>query len=476
MVQVIKSNRYVILSVSVLLLEYIIYAFIISNSNYFSFNNTSVLLLSWVGLFQFIFIVYVHFKVLHRLFDLNSIFILISFLFNFGQCFLWLIGVHSDTEIGRGLLFKHYSVDSNQIFRSQLFFLISVLAFYVGTILFRRSHEKTFGKNIDFKSIFKCSALLSIVVVPITFYSLINSFIKAQKNGYFSLYYGNDPTSTSLFSLFQFSFFICLIALLIGSRYNKKIMILVYSLFSVYMAIDIAMGDRGEWFYKLLILIFMHHVLYKRITKKQALYSLLIIIALLYLLQAIVSVRDTGITIDSIKNALMIKTSNPIVSSVFEMGGQMGINVINVNYPISYPFGNTYVLSFLAMPSMRILALLGIDYIPLTEWFSSDYLHLNYGAAFTMYSEAIVNTNLFLAPFVLFAEGIVFSSVLNVYKSTMNHNPFFSLFCISMCAYLFNMIRNTAHEFFKYWFLGCFPLLIFILLYYYFTSKKGFEI
>lgn len=471
----IKSNKYVLFSVSVLLLEYIIYAFIISNNHYFDYNYTAVLLLSWVGLFQFVFIIFIHVKVLHRLFDLNSIFIILSFLFNFGQCFLWLMGIHSDTEIGRGLLFKQFLVDSNQIFRSQLFFLISVLAFHVGTLLFRRSHENSFGKNIDSTSIFKCSALLSIAVVPITFYSLINSFFKAQKNGYYSLYYGNDYGSASLFSLFQFSFFICLIALLIGSHYNKKVMILVYSLFSIYMAIDIAMGDRGEWFYKLLILIFMHHVLYKKITKKQALFSLLIIVALLYLLQAIISVRDTGITIDSIKKALMIKTSNPIVSSMFEMGGQMGINVINVNYPISYPFGNTYILSFLAMPSMRILALLGVDYIPLTEWFSSDYLHLNYGAAFTMYSEAIVNTNLSLAPFVLLLEGIVFSSALNIYKSTMNRNPFYSLFCISMCAYLFNMIRNTAHEFFKYWFLGCFPLLVMILVYFYLTSKRDLK-
>ena len=111
------------------------------------------------------------------------------------------------------------------------------------------------------------------------------------------------------------------------------------------------------------------------------------IIAVIFLnvVTAIVSVRKTGINIDSIKEA-MVGEENPVISTVSEMGGSMIIQttLVKVGYDI-YPYGNTYIFSILGIISDKFINFLGIPYKNVSNWFSQEYLGLNdWGTGFSI--------------------------------------------------------------------------------------------
>lgn len=456
-------------------LLFLIYIGVDSNEPY---DKDSIELFSWLGIAVVCYIFISYYHISKTYFSLYTIFIILSFLFFYGQCFLWAFGIHWEDEISNEI-YNGLKITNVEIIRTQLFLLSCLLAFHTSFIVFIKKirtnnfdHNKLSIPNDKYlSSIYNLSFVLCFVVLPITFYNLINQFITAQISGYYSLYYGDDvQKSGSILTIGQM-FFVCLLGLLIGSRYKKKVVYAVYIIFAFYLLIDLASGDRGGWFYRLLILIWMHHYFYKPFTKKFLLKSSVFVIIALYIIQAIVIVRNSGVNIDSITDAFSFE-KNPIVTFIAEMGGSMKVLIVSVNKDLQYPYGNSILLGLLAMVTMKIPAFLGIDYVPITDWFSWDYLGLNYGAGFSIYAEMAINFGVLISPCLFFLIGLASTKILNVSERISSLSSLKLLFMIGTSSFLISSIRNTFHDLFKYWFLGCFIFIILIYFYYHFTSKR----
>ena len=429
-------------------------------------HDSIIILIGWIGIIVLFFILITYKKSRGSFLSLYTIFVLLSYLFNFGQCIMWSFGIHANDDITNSLLYGFYTPSNKLILEAQLFFLVCILAIHASVMFFRVPSKNNNSvsllnekqKQTIKRAIFCVSITFSFIVIPLTFINLFNIFRTASTEGYYYLYYGQDQRTTIF--ILQECFFTCLIGILIGSSFNKKAMVFVYLIFAFYLALNLAIGERGEWLYKLLILVWIYHRFYKKIKIKTFVVLFLIGFLSLYLIRAIVAIRDYGVTYEAIKDALFSNNSNPLFESIFEMGGTMSVNIFVINSNVAYQYGNSYFLSILAMPTMKIPAALGIDYVPISQWFSSDILKINYGAAFSMYAEAYLNFGYIFAPTFLLLMGGLVKCITNVFKKMPTDNPLLALFKISTTLYLFSMIRNTFHDFAKYWFLGCLPIII----------------
>ncbi|MGN9001509.1 O-antigen polysaccharide polymerase Wzy [Bariatricus sp. HCP28S3_C2] len=440
-----------------------------------------IFLCSWLGIGVLLFIIFMQYKETGKIFTLYTIFIFVSFAFNFGQCLFWALGIHSKNEI-RDSLYKHIAINNADILLAQVFFLVCILAINTGYMLFIKKTD--YGKlssamhipmNKQTYVVYNVSRVVSFVVIPITFLELIQQVRLSLIYGYGGLYYGANATTSTNYMILSQMFFTCLVGLLIGSGYRKKTLKLVYIIFAAYIILDLLTGDRGNWFYRLLVLLWMHHSFYKPFDIKKVLKAGIIALILLYILQAIVAIRDFGLSTEGIVNALLVKGDNPIKNFIFEMGDSMSVNIVILSQNVKYPFGNSYILALLAMVTMRIPQMLGFEYDPIASWFSKTYLAINYGAGFTMYAEAALNFGKVFAPLFIIFIGFLLTKVFNINERNGAISPLELVFSISTATYVLNLIRNSSHEFFKYWFLGCLGFVILVKICMGFKSNLYFR-
>lgn len=439
-------------------------------------DEKSIWFFSVLGILIFIFINYSYKKNTEKIFDLYTITIWFMFLFNFGQCFAWAFNIHEEGEIGTVALFRYFIPDSLDIVKAQLVFLMCVVMFH-GTVIFlkNKNPSEILAERVIYfekKSLFLASKISALFLIPMEFYYTIRNYIQAKNYGYGSLYYGDLANQGSkIIAILDYAFFPCLVGLLIGGNYKKNVKRFVYFVFFIYMGFNLLSGDRGSWIYRLFILIWMHHTYYKKIKKKQFFTYSIISFILLHIVVAIVSVRNQGVTFESIMQALSFAKVNPVVSSLFEMGGSMGVNIVVIRDNIKYPLGNSYLLSFLGAISTKITKVIGIDYITLTRWFSQEYLEISWGAAFTIFSEGVVNFGIYLSPFIFIVYGIFFKKILNLERKNI-FSPIKQYMYISIVSFFLNMIRNTMHDFLRGVIFGVLPLLILVRIIKNFNRRK----
>lgn len=426
---------------------------------------------SVVGIAEFAYILCSYKKRSGVLFNLYTIAIILMFIFNFGQCFAWAFGIHIEGEIGSEVLLRHTRPTSIDILKAQIVFMISVMLFHVASVCddcrmvdVSLADNRNNKINNESNVVFVASAILSCAVIPATLYNSYSNLIQAWEYGYGSLYYGDLASNTNvIIAVLQYSFFPCLIGLLIGSNYKKSVSVFVYSIFLFYLAINLLSGDRGSWFYPLLILIWMRHRFYKKIrVKKFFLYAIIAFLSL-YVVSAIVSVRNIGITFENVVNALTTAKNNAFLESIFEMGGSMGVNIIVIKDGVNYPIGNSYFLALIGSITTQIPKFFNVQYVTLTRWFSQEYLGIGWGAAFTIVAEAVVNFGVLLAPLLFVFLGRIFKKPLNAgYRTHLLPNKV--VIHISISFFFMSMIRNTMHDFMRGMFFGILPLMFVIFL------------
>ncbi|MBM6966295.1 O-antigen polymerase [Massilimicrobiota timonensis] len=431
--------------------------------------------ISFLGIIELIYIFYSYKKYSGAYFSLYTISILLMYIFNFGQCIAWAFGIHIEGEIGTTILFRYMVPNNTDILKSQLVFLICVFLFHVANV--SKIYDKGFAilnksNKIDNYSIFLTSIILSCVAIPATIYYSITSFRQALVFGYGSLYYGDMANNVNeIIQILQYLFFPCLIGLLIGSNYKKPVVIFVYFTFIMYMVVNALYGDRGSWFYTLLIIIWMHHRYYKKINMKKFIIYIVIGIVLLQIISAIVTVRNTGLSLENVKNALVSSKENVLLNNIFELGSSMGVNCIVISDGVKYPVGNSYLLALIGSLTTRIPQFFGIEYITLTRWFSQIYLNISWGAGFTIVAESIVNFGILFGPLIFVVFGLVFRKILNTgYLNGLS--PIHTVINISLAYFFMNMIRNTMHDFMRGVFFGIIPLIVSVIVIKSFLKKS----
>lgn len=386
-----KENKLIIKFTNIILAIIFFIMYIIFYNDYMTnfITNPEVVktVLSWLGIILYIYIVFSWYKLNGKIFDLYTIMITFFMLFNYGQCFLWAFGIHTDTEIGKDNSLGVGIATDKEIIVSQLITLMCVYLFHVGSCLCIRKDRKPDNEEEKFNkiSIYKVSKILSFIVIPVTFVKLLMDISISSKYGYGALYYGDNMNQSFIIEMLYRLFYPCLFGLLIGSNSKKNVRHFVYIVLMIFIILSLLTGDRGGWAYSILIFAFLHNNYVKKFDASFLIKCFIIVIIFLNVVTAIVSVRKTGISIDNVKNA-MVGENNPIISTISEMGGSMIIQttLVKVGYDI-YPYGNTYIFSILGIISDKFINFLGIPYINVSNWFSQKYLGLNnWGAGFSI--------------------------------------------------------------------------------------------
>ncbi|MGH1089332.1 O-antigen polysaccharide polymerase Wzy [Bacillus mycoides] len=473
-------------SITILLavLGYILYLLTLPLGNTGEDYSEIIFVLSWLGIFLGVYVVITWYKLSGAIFSPYTIFMLFFFLFNFGQCLMWALGIHSPSEIGKVPMFTGFGTPSSgDIIRGQSLTLICILMFHSGSVLCYkrgtkkkiREVEKQFGiidnqDNLNLKSIFYVCAIVGLVVIPVQLYFAYSDFQFARIYGYNALYYSEFiRTDATFLALLNKMFFPCLMGLLIGSKYNKKVQVVVYTIFVIYLLLNLLSGDRGSWIYKIIILVWLSHVCYKRIRFKKLVKYMFFAIIFLHVINAIVSVRDLGlsnINIQGVFKSISIKES-PIVSAIFEMGGSMKPAMVLQMYGWDvWPYANTYLLAMLGMITNKVVYALNIPFVLPSTWFSQDYLGLSWGAGFSIVAEALLNAGPLFAPLILIVMGYLITSIIYVGKETnYKERPLKFLFVASTLNCFISLTRNELHIQLKDWFYGTIVLCIFIIIF-----------
>ncbi|EOV9526572.1 O-antigen polysaccharide polymerase Wzy [Bacillus cytotoxicus] len=480
-----KENNVGIGSITILLaiLVYLLYLATLSLGSTVKEYNEIIFGLSWLGIFLGVYVVMTWYKVSGTIFSPYTIFMLFFFLFNFGQCFMWAVGIHNPSEIGKVPMFTGFGTPSDiDIVHAQGLTLACILMFHSGAVLCYKNRTKKDTEKIKdssdifegynkkvLNSIFYVCLVISLVVIPIQLYDSYSDFQLASIYGYKSLYYSDfAKTDATFLGLLQRMFFPCLIGLLIGSRYNKKVQLVIYTIFIIYLSLNLLAGDRGSWLYKIIILIWLSHVCYKPIKFKKFVKYMIFSIGFLYIIAAIVSIRDMGLSNVSIEQVFQLISfeESPIIEAIFEMGDSMKPAIVLQKYGWDvWPYANTYLLAVLGMVTNKVIYFLDLPFTLPSAWFSQHYLGLSWGAGFSIVAEALLNAGPFFAPLVLIVIGYLVTSMIYV-DDTMNYKkrPFKFFFVAATLHYFIPMTRNELHVQLKDWFYGLLILCIFILI------------
>lgn len=467
------ASLYIIIFIASILSYFL---FLIFNY-YFKFSvnyELVVYMLSVLGVFVALYIVSTWYILTGNIISLYTIFMLFFFLFNYGQPIMWAFGIHQIDEIGRINLYNFEKPTSSTIVYTQVLTLVSMIMFHLGAIFCYKPKEKhnkrsinisSWNLQLNFKSLLYTCIILSFIVIPVTFFNSISDLLYSQVHGYNALYYDDNRESIPLLSLIQYMFFPCLIGLLVGSKYNRKVKYFVYTIFTMYLIINLLSGDRGSWIIYLVILVFMSHSFHKRINWIKAIIYGVIGIIFMYIVNAIVSLRNTGIDLEGIQTALSVE-NNPIIRAFFEMGGSMkpALTLVQYGWDI-WPYSNSYLNSIIGVFSAKIFDVFDIPFDTLSSWFSQNYLGISYGAGFSIIAESLINYGPILTPLFMIVMGYIIASLTFINKNnSLQHNPFKIFFTVSTMSAFITILRNHSHFVFKSWFFGVLVTFLLVLI------------
>lgn len=474
-----RDNQLIVYIVS--LSAFIMYLLSLQTLSFLDEFELIKFLFNWLGIFIFLFIIITWKRITNQVFTPYIIFITFFFLFNYGQPLMWAFGIHTSDEIGVSPIYPGLdSASDYDIVKGQSLVLTSILMFHLGAIfsfknntkrelpLIKRKQDnmnRKFKSIITLKVIFYVSLSINLIVAPLTIYALYLDYQTASDLGYSALYYSEYARKgLSILGLAEIFFFPSLIGLLIGSKFNKKVRYYVYTIFSLFLLLNIAVGERGTWVYKIIILTWIIHQSYKALNFKKVLMLTPVIILGLYLLNAVVSLRNKGISMKNILESLSFKES-PIVLTIFEMGGSMNPMLYLIKYGWDiWPYSNTYVLALGGLFSNKLLDMLDVPWQVVSGFFR-EFLGISWGPGFSIVAEPLLNFGPVFAPLFMILLGYIITSIIYVDKNVhYKDEPIKILFVVSSLDILTHLTRNSIHVPLKEWFYSVVILCLFIYI------------
>ena len=445
-----KENKLMIKFTNIILAIIFFIMYIIFYNDYmveFIINPEVVkVILSWLGIILYIYIIFSWYKLHGKIFDLYTIMITFFMLFNYGQCFLWAFGIHTDNEIGRSNLIGVGVATDKEIIVAQLITLICIYMFHLGSCFCyeKRKNINEEENEINKNSIYIVSKILSIIVIPVSFIQIFIELQMSSQYGYNSLY--NDNTSGNLWmELIVRLFYPCLFGLLIGSNFKKRIRNTVYLIAILYALMSLLSGYRGTWLYPTIVLLFLHYIYVKKIKFSSILEIGILGIIVIILASSISNIRGVGVNTKNLWEQIAIM-DNPLVDAISEMGGSMIIQttLVKTGFDI-YPYGNTYLFAILGVISDSFIGFLGFDYVDLSTWFSHIYLQLEtWGIGFSIVGEALINYGPYVAPIIMVVLGWIFTSLTYIKKRDLEKNSLRMLISLISCISLIYIFRGIV--------------------------------
>lgn len=461
---------------SFILVGILLFCIITSNQEYW---------LNWLGITIFFYAMMTwHWEKNDKIFSLYTIFFFFLLLFNYGDCIMWALGINQDRGLTVGKLLIYGSnlyMSKKDLVDTKWYICLSMLTFHIGA-LFLVKRKSTYvarvdgialqanaDKNkLDRSALYKAGCIVTAIVAPVTIGLRVSEVIIARQYGYGALYYSDMSTQSGYVQIIIYLFFPGLIALLIGSDFSKRVVRTVVIIFGIYMVLGIASGDRGNWLYSLIILIWIFNQ--RKPARISTVIKLMVIgVVGIYLLQIVTLSRNYGglgdLSLESFTEALSLDNS-PIVDAFFEMGGTMGIVTIFLKLGAIYPYTNTYLTAILGAVSSRSLSFLGIDFVLIGDWLSQEYFDLNYGLGFTMIAEAYVNGGYIGGLIYMCILGAIIGKLLAMCRDSwdMQNNPVKAFISISSANLLMSLPRGAVYLVVKNFVYGVVIMLLLIYL------------
>lgn len=378
---------------------YFILVLFVSLFTYFNYNinnpsELTIFLYSWiVNIVFFISMLSIYYLESKNI-SIIMLILLFAFLFNFGQSFFWAFGIHRSNELGSIPLFSNYPIPTNtELCNAMLYSLCCYVYLVLGIILTLISSKNNaiFKESPPRNYIYKFSKLVGFYVIPATFVKIFIILFQSIVHGYGSLYYSEFHVPALIGNAENF-FFPVIVGLLVGKKFENRKQI--YGIFLLYLVLYLLAGERGNWIYKIVALLWLHYYHYRKIEFKNILILVLSGFIFLYFVGVIVEIRAVGLA--NINLNILLKafslSSNPFIRFIFEMGNSLGVTIITLSLGLSYfPVDNTFLSSILASPSSKIASLFNVQPIFLGNYLSQEILKINYGTGFNFFSEIYIN-------------------------------------------------------------------------------------
>ncbi|NTQ65432.1 O-antigen polysaccharide polymerase Wzy [Enterococcus faecium] len=416
--------------------------------------DTLKYLLCWVGIGTYVFCIFSWKIITGRIVTLYPIFITFLFLFNFGQCLTWAFGIHTIKDIDVLSLYYRLGVATTQeIIKTQIIIILAILSIHCGAagvkyslIEKNKTRQKYVEKNTSmYQEIYVFSKFLFPIVIISDLYYRVSEAINAMHYGYTALYYNSSiPHINVVFMVLSRLTFPVLLGLLIGSKYNPKVVKVVYATFLVKILLHLISGDRGGWIYGFCVLFVFHVIFYKKINWIKLFPLGISGYFAVRILVTIKRIRNSGFTLDKFVSTFFSLKSGVISEAIAELGGTMGItaSLIKQGWNI-YPYGNTFFYGLITMPTSDIAKILNLNYQPISDWFSQTYLRISNGAGFSIIAEMLINFGPVFMMFFLYIFGMFVAWFTNIENCTIENNALRLMLCGMTTAVMINISRNA---------------------------------
>lgn len=414
-----------------------------------------------------------HLKLSHKLFDLINIFLILLYLFNFGQYLLYLLNIEYKFfwEIPNYLnAFKsNFDIIIQAAILSNCYFLVFAICAnipqFFKNIKFFKNNTKIFG-NIQRKNILRFALLLLAISVIPTLIVRAKEIIASISEGYANSL--NDNIS-SILKLFE-SFFIPSLFLIYFCSNKKWVKNTILCSFLAYSIILFIIGGRTEC----VALIITTLILFLRNRKLKLGYIILSIVSLLILLILIVATAEyrdiPNKTLSSFVNCIIsiIKNNSVLAQFLGEMGwtGSTFCYVINITNSEGFIWGTSYLNSLLnIIPS-------SIDILGVVNQFGSQAFLSNwltekvgfvFGTGFNLFAEAYLNFGGILGIIPIGFIGYLIGTILSIDSTKTIANSIFEY----IKFYIFYSIFTLPRREFVYFVdqISNFILIILLALY-----------
>ncbi|MBO5162627.1 MAG: O-antigen polysaccharide polymerase Wzy [Lachnospiraceae bacterium] len=422
-------------------------------------TKTWIFVYGWLGIILIILMIFSWREKTGTILSPYMIFMAFFMVFNYGQFLMWALGIHYQGELGTTKWIRY--MDPVTLLRIAMIVMTYASFFHLGALIIEGKKETKYDIFIGDAEWFIW--LILGISYAIQMYSAVMNLRIARIYGYQALYYGDYVVEIEgIWKYISYFFFPALMAYWISKDFSAKSFKVVIGIMTPYMVINLLAGDRGSWFYYVLILIWVY-LAYIKQPKTGTILRLGILGAMVLIITSIlVKYREIGyqnITAENIGSVLG-DLSYTFIKPFFEMGQSarvLGI-LIQDNLHEKWSYGNTYVSGILAMVLPRIKMWFGYPDFYLDNWISQTYMNLsNYGLGFTITAEAYLNGGEFFGSFIMMVLGMFFGRILNVTKENM-YDKMHMFVVFSSAGCFLPLPRGSCELMLRKWFWGCIVL------------------
>ncbi|EHK2328210.1 O-antigen polysaccharide polymerase Wzy [Clostridium perfringens] len=214
----------------------------------FNINNISIKLLEINLLIQFIYSLFISFKLYSKLTNIFTFFLIASLVFGIGRVLLGIIGLGNFNQI---TWFSNEVINYNIQLKTILAIIISLQGLTIGFLIFKKISSQN---EISFEpKIFNAAKYLFVIFGIFNFIRIINMLLFTLKSGYGN-YYSYGYTNNIILAIaddgFKYSFYAILLSNPKWGTVKKYI-----NVYFIFQLIIIFTGFRGQAFSEILVLI-----------------------------------------------------------------------------------------------------------------------------------------------------------------------------------------------------------------------------